>query len=431
MKYIFHTVLALVFGNVSVSAQQWIHYNTNNTPIMNNRAWPIAIDNNGDKWFGFDLGAGVSEFNNISWTNYPSTSGAPSSVRCIEFDNNNNLWASGFCATGRIWKFDGVSWTMFDNSNAPFSIYDEVSEIYVDNNNNIWFCTSQTGLIKYDGSSWTVYDPGNSAMPSYCAVSITQDSNGIYWIGTWPYWNGNFMVGGGLAKFDGINFTVYDTSNSLIPSNVTYNVRCDNTDKVWFLSGSGITAFDNAVFTQYTTGNSPLSNDTINVFEIDAANNIWAGSPQGLIKFNASNAVLYSVLNADTVKGVNDIEIDSYNNIWLTYGWFDPICYSGHGITAFNENAIMGRSEERDNDLMIKIYPNPISDEAMMAISGNVVTVDFVLYDQLGREVRRIDGIEGNAYVLSREGISNGMYFYKVFRSKTHVPVAAGKIVIQ
>jgi ligand-binding sensor domain-containing protein len=41
--------------------------------------------------------------------------------------------------------------------------------------------------------------------------AIAIDEQGNKWIGT---------VNGGLAKFDGVNWTVYNTSNSGLPSNL-------------------------------------------------------------------------------------------------------------------------------------------------------------------------------------------------------------------
>ncbi len=66
------------------------------------------------------------------------------------------------------------------------------------------------GLAKFDGTNWTVYNTSNSGLPDNYVSSIAIDGSGNKWIGTWH---------GGLAKFDGTNWTVYNTSNSGLPDN--------------------------------------------------------------------------------------------------------------------------------------------------------------------------------------------------------------------
>jgi ligand-binding sensor domain-containing protein len=57
------------------------------------------------------------------------------------------------------------------------------------------------GLAKFDGVNWTVYNTSNSGLPDNDVTAIAIDGGGNKWIGTY---------GGGLAKFDGVNWTVYN-----------------------------------------------------------------------------------------------------------------------------------------------------------------------------------------------------------------------------
>ena len=56
---------------------------------------------------------------------------------------------------------------------------------------------------------WMVYNIGNTGLPDDDVRSLTVDSYGNVWIGTYE----------GLAKFDGEKWTVYNTGNSGLPSN--------------------------------------------------------------------------------------------------------------------------------------------------------------------------------------------------------------------
>ncbi len=78
------------------------------------------------------------------------------------------------------------------------------------------------------------------------------------------------------------------------------------------------------------------------------------------------------------------------------------------------------------------IYPNPFSSEAVIAVqtaNGDQLTeVNFILYDLLGKEVRQINNINGQAQ-LSKNELSEGLYFYKAFYKNKLI--GKGKVVIQ
>ncbi|MCX8159294.1 MAG: hypothetical protein N3D20_03370, partial [Candidatus Pacearchaeota archaeon] len=79
------------------------------------------------------------------------------------------------------------------------------------------------GLAKFDGTNWTVYYTSNSGLPYNDVLSLAIDAQGNKWIGT----------AGGLAKFDGTNWTVYNTSNSGLPSNSVYSIAIDAQGNKW------------------------------------------------------------------------------------------------------------------------------------------------------------------------------------------------------
>jgi ligand-binding sensor domain-containing protein len=78
------------------------------------------------------------------------------------------------------------------------------------------------GLAEFDGSNWTVYDTTNSGLPNDGVQSIAIDGSSK-WIATWD----------GLAKFDGLSWTVYNTSNSGLPDDFIFAVAIDGSDNIW------------------------------------------------------------------------------------------------------------------------------------------------------------------------------------------------------
>ena len=61
-------------------------------------------------------------------------------------------------------------------------------------------CKESTESITQPNSEWIVYNTSNSGLPDGMVTSLAIDKNGNKWIGT----------GEGLAKFDGVNWTVYN-----------------------------------------------------------------------------------------------------------------------------------------------------------------------------------------------------------------------------
>jgi ligand-binding sensor domain-containing protein len=78
---------------------------------------------------------------------------------------------------------------------------DWVTAIAIDVQGNKWIGTYRGGLAKFDGINWTVYDIWNSKLPSNTVFSIAIDGQGNKWIGTDK----------GLVKFDGVNWVVYSS----------------------------------------------------------------------------------------------------------------------------------------------------------------------------------------------------------------------------
>jgi hypothetical protein len=77
----------------------------------------------------------------------------------------------------------------------------------------------------------------------------------------------------------------------------------------------------------------------------------------------------------------------------------------------------------------ILVYPNPFTDMATFEIKSNINDVySFELTDVLGKKVRSMTGITDKQFQITRNGLENGIYFYKIYSSKSVVGI--GKLVI-
>jgi ligand-binding sensor domain-containing protein len=73
-------------------------------------------------------------------------------------------------------------------------------------------------VSKYNGTNWTTYNTSNSGLVS-AVYYIDIDHAGNKWFGTYD---------GGVSKYDGTNWTTYNTSNSGLASNQVWALAIDS-----------------------------------------------------------------------------------------------------------------------------------------------------------------------------------------------------------
>lgn len=84
------------------------------------------------------------------------------------------------------------------------------------------------------------YSPANG-LPQSQVHALLEDSNGYLWIGT---------EGGGLARFDGREFKIYNTLSGLL-SNIIDALHIDKKGNLWILHPRGLTRYDGITFKRF------------------------------------------------------------------------------------------------------------------------------------------------------------------------------------
>ncbi len=265
----------LFFIVLSAHAQvSFVNYTTANG-LPDNYVLGVALDQSGNRWFATQ--AGVSMFNNSTWTTYTTAQGLVDNyINCIAVDNSQHVWAG-----------------------------------------------TDVGLCRYNGSTWTVFTTADGLVDNtinYVAPGAGQD----VWIGTT----------GGLSKYDGSGFTNYTNFNGL-PSDLIISVAMDSTENMWFGTVlGGLVKFDGNSFTTITTDDS-LADNTVNTILIDGQGNKWVGTMSGLSHFGANDQWIenFRVLNGLSSNFVRDLDFDSHH--WLWIGYYDDYNFEG-GLTMYN-----------------------------------------------------------------------------------------------
>ena len=188
-----------------------------------------------------------------------------------------------------------------------------VGSIYIDSNNTKWI-TTNNGLAKLSGNNWTVYDTTNSGLPSNIVGSIMKDKLNNFWFAT---------DGKGVVKYDGMNWTVYNFHNTGFPVNYGSVIGFDSSNNKWISGdGWGLLKFNDTNWVWYNDTNSGLpSNYTTR--GLVKNNIVWIGSNDaGVTRFDGHNWTVYNHYNSGLPWNfVYMLNSDNYGNFWIpTFG---------------------------------------------------------------------------------------------------------------
>lgn len=205
----------------------WQVYDTLNSSLPDNFIYDLAVDKDGLIWLG--TRKGLACFDGVNWKNYnQENSGLPfQGVRQIAFDEQNNLWliSSKLDLKDRgdkIVKFDGKNFMEIDppegfNKLKKVSVYG----FSIDKNNVKWIATSDN-LVWLDDKEWKFADRNLLQVLFSCLGDIYCEDN-MKWI---------CSTMGGLIRYNGSKFMVWNNENSYLPNNI-FTVSKDNFGNIW------------------------------------------------------------------------------------------------------------------------------------------------------------------------------------------------------
>ena len=234
-----------------VYLQKWF---TQSDGLAGNYVSAIAVDKEGNKWFGTDMG--VSKFDGNTWTTYTTSDGLVCNhVISIAIDHEGNLW---FGTSEGVSNFDGNVWKNYMNSDG-ISL-NNVYRIAGDKKGNMWFLMGEN-VSKFDGRKWTNYKYPTSS-ESFCEFSFSD-------------------------KYEWDRIATIDAQDNLwvIRRFVHYESGCGG-DICPTWSWNNIIFFDGKKWTT-VYGDCPSENSFgFSSLAIDKENNKWFGTNQGVKKLS-------------------------------------------------------------------------------------------------------------------------------------------------
>lgn len=212
-------------------------------------------------------------------------------------------------------------WTKYTTGNSSIHS-DDILQVIVDDNDNVWmlmtndptFDNKLRGLQKFDGTNWTWYDTSTTAnfpIPQSFSKDIVDMA---YFNGKIYIVNGNFNAG--VYEFD-ISLETVTIHNSTTPRNEFNHVLVNSSGLIYVSQLNSIQSYDGNTWTEYPL----LNGSNVEDMKIDNNGNIWATTGGDEIqKFDGSTWTVEASLPFSPMNSAHNMGIDQNNNIWISNG---------------------------------------------------------------------------------------------------------------
>jgi ligand-binding sensor domain-containing protein len=191
---------------------------------------------------------------------------------------------------------------------------------------------------QYVLDNWQV----SEGLPQASALAIARTPDGYLWVGTQE----------GVARFDGVRFTVFDANNEpAFSDNYVSALLVDRAARLWIGTAAGVVVLENGRFTAFTRIGQ-LEHAYVRSIAEGSAGQIWVGTESGLFEIGGGRALSFSVANGLPDNRIHAIHEDHEGVLWLGTAKglarfdgkrFETVSLTGESadsaVTAFHEDA--------------------------------------------------------------------------------------------
>lgn len=313
----------------------------------------------------------------------------------IAVDTSNHLWVG--TAGGVLAEFDqNDNWVLY-------SPYYDVTGIKISRGNHVWFHSWNSGIAHYDRSSFEWFNTQNSGIPSDDTYDIALQNDSVVWIATMKK---------GVARYCNGEFTVYDTLNSEIVSNIVYGIEIDTNNIVYCGTDKGLSYFDGVSWHTMNCLNGEIHFNECDPLLVDSENYLWftaqtTSCDSILVRYNDTNNMLIN----DENLGIPLLA--RYNSmIELSLKNYLLISKAGNQTGLVNIN-LFNYVENKKTNEQINLYPVPASD-VLKIDSQNMLLQSIEIYSILGSPIEKFDFINSFHFEISTANYSSGVYLMAV-----------------
>ena len=202
------------------------------------------------------------------------------------------------------------------------------------------------GLARFDGVKFTVFNVGNSeGLASNRILALAEDRRGVLWIGT---------EDGGVSRYVDGEFTAL-TERDGLPSNVVWALAEDHLGRIWISTNRGLVQNDRGRLTVFSTADGLPSPWAVSLL-CDRRGRVWIGTDEGLACFEDEEIRAYTVDDGLPHSAIWSLMEDRSGKIWI--GTRDgPALYSGDQIRAVTDikGVIWSMTEDVHGDVWIGV----------------------------------------------------------------------------
>ncbi len=147
---------------------------------------------------------------------------------------------------------------------------------------------------------WTTED----GLPQNSILDILQTPDGYLWLATF----------GGLVRFDGVRFDLFDVANTPgLPTNRVTTLEQDGDGGLWLGTLDGLVRFENGVATRH------LDASILDLFR-DRAGTLWVGTERGAFRQRGDTFEAVAGPDGEPLPRTRSIAQDTDGSVWLATG---------------------------------------------------------------------------------------------------------------
>ena len=162
---------------------------------------------------------------------------------------------------------------------------------------------SSRELSQFGHEAWLT----ENGLPQNTVHAIAQTADGYIWIGTEE----------GLARFDGVKFTVFDKQNTPeIKSNYIRSLLADRQGALWVGTAQGLVRMLNGKFTLFTRDDG-LPSETIQAVYEDRERNLWVATANGLGLLKSGGLTTFTTTERLISGSIQALLEDADGALWI------------------------------------------------------------------------------------------------------------------
>ena len=211
----------------------------------------------------------------------------------------------------------------------------------------LWLGTEE-GLARFDGVQFTIFDKSNTPEIRNNWIRVLyEDREGSLWVGT---------IGGGLSRLRDGKWDGFTTTEGL-SNNIVNAILQDKTGNFWFATEGGLSRFHNGKWTAFTSKEG-LSNDAVRSLCLARHGALWAGTRRGLNRLLEGNRIDRSISKELSNAEIRSVMEDRQGNIWIATGagirCFRDGQWSGYTTQdGLSSDSVRNLYEDREGSLWI------------------------------------------------------------------------------